>query len=87
MAIVEHNYNLKLLRLNARGKVPKGAGLWHAEIRHDDDCTIFRDQYCDCDPDIRFLDHAAWKRLNTHQRQPLRKKTIRTQRKKTDADM
>jgi hypothetical protein len=61
MAIIDHNYNLKLLRLHAEGKVPTG-GLWHADIRHDDWCAVFRGQYCDCDPDIRFVDDATWER-------------------------
>jgi hypothetical protein len=59
MAIIEHNYNLKLLRLNAEGKVPR-EGIWHADIRHDDWCAVFQGQYCDCDPDIRFVRDAEW---------------------------
>lgn len=62
MAIVEHNYNLKLLRMDAEGKVPRGPGVWHADIKHDNWCAIFRGQYCNCDPDIRFVDAATWQK-------------------------
>jgi hypothetical protein len=58
----EHNYNLKLLRMEAEGKVPHGPGLWHIDIRHDDWCGGLRGKRCNCDPDIRFVDHATWER-------------------------
>ncbi|PWT80804.1 MAG: hypothetical protein C5B58_10940 [Acidobacteria bacterium] len=49
----QHNYTLKLLRLHAEGKAPT-AGLWRADIRHDEGCGIWNGGRCDCDPAIRF---------------------------------
>lgn len=59
--MTEQNYNLKLLRLHAEGKVPCGPGLWHADIRHDGWCGLLRGgDRCNCDPDITFLSDAEW---------------------------
>jgi hypothetical protein len=51
----EHNYRLKLLKMVADGKVPT-SGLWHTNIRHDDWCNSFCGGYCNCDPDIQFVE-------------------------------
>ena len=55
-----HNYLIKLRRLESECKLQPG--LWHADIRHDDWCGIFRGQRCDCEPDIRIVDDGTWQR-------------------------
>jgi hypothetical protein len=50
----EPNYVTKLRRLQAEGKTPQ-AGVWHTDVRHDIWCAIFRDEPCNCDPEINFI--------------------------------
>ena len=54
----EHNYIVKLKRLEAEGKTPQ-SGLYYTDIRHDDWCGIFRGRRCNCDPDIGFVKVAG----------------------------
>ena len=60
--MTRQNYPIKLLRLESESKLPPG--LWHADIRHDDWCGIFRGRHCDCDPDIAIVDDAMWQARN-----------------------
>ena len=55
MAELEHNYQVKLARLIAVGKIPKEAGVNHIVIRHDDWCGVYSSQRCHCDPEIEYL--------------------------------
>ena len=52
----EPHYLRPLLRLFAEGKLGSAAGLQHIAIRHDQWCRIYRDQACNCNPEIQVLE-------------------------------
>lgn len=47
------NYVRKLRYLHRIGALPREVGLHMVEVYHDDWCGIYKDQRCQCDPDIR----------------------------------
>ena len=49
---IKHHYHKKLLKLYEQGKIPS-ASLGLMDIYHDDWCALYRDAYCNCDPDIQ----------------------------------
>jgi hypothetical protein len=67
METLEHNYQIRLYRLAAEGKLPHGRpGLWHLVIEHDTWCGIHREERCDCNRDFYLYpegDSAARRKL------------------------
>jgi hypothetical protein len=64
--MTEHNYQIKLWRLAAEGKLEPPPGLWHLDIEHDSWCGSNCGLRCNCDPDIYLYsedDHSARKKL------------------------
>jgi hypothetical protein len=64
--MTEHNYQIKLSRLAAEGKLQPPPGLWRLDIEHDSWCGINSGRSCNCDPDIYLYpeeDHSAKKKL------------------------
>lgn len=58
MGEVEHNYNLKLMRLDAEGKLDflrEPGEEWYCRIYHGKRCRVFQGNWCNCDPDIEFV--------------------------------
>jgi hypothetical protein len=51
-----HNYVRKLHYLWRIGAIPRTVGLHQVRVYHDNWCGIYKDQRCDCNPDIRL----AW---------------------------
>lgn len=50
------NYLIKILKLQAAGKIPKG-GIHNLQIAHDNDCSYLKGKgHCDCDPDITVME-------------------------------
>jgi hypothetical protein len=49
----QHNYVRKLQYLWRIGAIPRDAGLHMVTVWHDGWCGWYRDQRCNCDPDIR----------------------------------
>lgn len=53
----EHNYLKKLAKLQREGKVPAEKGkAYDARVAHDDWCQSYNGGYCNCDPDITFVE-------------------------------
>src|SRR5260370_17700836 len=49
---MKHNYFQRLRKLYDQGKIPS-LSLTLVDIYHDDWCGIYRDNYCNCDPEIQ----------------------------------
>ena len=54
-----HNYQIKLERMHAEGKLPRTVGVRDINIFHDDWCGIYKGGRCNCDPDIQLPPAAA----------------------------
>jgi hypothetical protein len=48
-----HNYQKKLVRLQAQGALPVGVGLYDLAVSHDDWCGSYKGRRCNCDPDLK----------------------------------
>jgi hypothetical protein len=59
-----HNYQKKLATLEEQGQLTFAPGLHDMVVRHDDWCGVFRDQRCDCDPEIE----VSTRRPDGHER-------------------
>ena len=52
-----HNYEKKILALQAAGKVPSGPGKFYdCKVSHDDWCNVYRSGECNCDPEITYTE-------------------------------
>ena len=47
----QHNYLPKLLAMYERGEIAR-VGLQEVNVYHDDWCGIYKNAWCDCDPDV-----------------------------------
>lgn len=56
---MKHNYQKKIARLIAEGKLNTNIGVHMLNIQHDDWCAIFDGGLCNCDPDIE-LAEPVW---------------------------
>jgi hypothetical protein len=50
-----HNYQKKLMQMQAEGKIPKG-GFTSAAVKHDSWCRVYNGGECNCDPEIEFTE-------------------------------
>lgn len=46
-----HAYMRKIFAMQARGEIPPG--VHSITAAHDETCGVWKDEYCDCDPEIR----------------------------------
>ena len=47
------NYQIKVRKLIRDGVIKSTPGeVQHIDVKHDDNCSIFKHGPCDCDPDI-----------------------------------
>jgi len=47
----EHNYMLKILRMQRDGLLPAGI-VGDIDVKHDDWCDVYRGGFCNCDCDV-----------------------------------
>ena len=53
----KHNYMKKLAKITKLMDV--GNGMFRADVNHEDECSMFDDEHCDCDPDIKITEDTS----------------------------
>ena len=51
--VPEHNYLRKIAFMAKTGALPRDVGFHQVSVYHDDWCGVWKQQRCNCDPDVR----------------------------------